>query len=362
MIFCVMCVTAFMSMWVSNTATTMMMIPIILSVLDVQESSSPEEQGFSVSLLLAVAYGATIGGIGTLMGTPPNSLLAGFLQQRYGINLTFFDWSLVGLLFIAGLLPIAWLVLSFLVSPHVVSEDDLADRRMALKYQWSQIPGISREELLLAGLYVVTILGWVFRAQFSHALFGDDRLSDSGIALIAGILMFILPSSQKDSALLTWEEAQKLPWGVLLLFGGGLALSKMVEESGLANWLVLELGQSGVVGGFGLFASATALVLMLTELTSNIATTAAFLPVLAEFDNLGAAPLDLLVGITIAASCAFMLPVATAPNALIFATGRLKVSQMVRVGFLLNCFSWCWLLVIAKWFWPYLLPVVAKVS
>ncbi|MFK7871913.1 MAG: DASS family sodium-coupled anion symporter [Oligoflexales bacterium] len=359
LIFSFLTVTAFLSLWISNTATTMMMIPVVISILDFQIETK-RDSSLGVSLLLAVAYGATIGGMGTLMGTPPNSLLAGFLLQRYGVDLSFFDWFFVGAVFVAGLLPMAWLLLILVVSPPDLTEQEIEAKQLALQKAWRLLPSFTVEEFLLASLYICTIAFWIFRPWLSVWIFGDERLTDSGIAIFSGILMFILPA-RNGGSLLEWEQTKELPWGVFLLFGGGLALSKAVEQSGLALVLLESFGGVGQEHSFGVFAVVTALVLFLTELTSNIATTAAFLPILSEFSGVGALPLGLLVGVTLAASCAFMLPIATAPNALVFATGRLKISQMLRIGFLLNIVAWCWLLCLGRWVWPLLLPVVSKV-
>jgi sodium-dependent dicarboxylate transporter 2/3/5 len=326
-----MLATALLSMWVSNTATTLMMLPIALSV--VQLLGSDDDDHLPIALLLGIAYAASIGGMGTLIGTPPNAFMVGFLQESYGYTIGFAEWLLIGLPLVAIMLPVAWAVLVFGVcrvggAGNAASESVIRDELAALG-------PLSRGEKIVAAVFTLTALAWIFRPFFVDIVPG---LTDTVIAMTGAVLLFAIPVDWKarDFAL-DWTWAQKLPWGVLLLFGGGLTLASAIKASGLAAWIGAGTGELGGFGVLALVIAVTAMIIFLTELTSNTATTATFLPIVASVAiGLGENPLLLVVPAALAASCAFMMPVATPPNAIVFGSGRLTIPQMMHAGVWLN--------------------------
>lgn len=330
-----MIATGFVSMWVSNTATTVMMLPVALSVAGLLgDSEGPEGGRFARALLLGVAYGASIGGIATLIGTPPNALLAGALNQAYGYELGFARWMLIGIPVAVVMMLGTWLILTRfairLGTEEVEGARDLIAGELAALGTWS------RQEKLVGAIFVVTAALWISRSFLTGLLPG---LNDASIAIGAAVLLFAIPSGRgKGEALLDWPRAAKLPWGVLLLFGGGLSLAGAVSETGLDAWIGEMLGgTASILPLIGLVALVSAVILLLTEFTSNTATAATFLPLVAALSlNLGENPLLLAVPAALAASMAFMMPVATPPNALVFASGHITIPQMARVGLWVN--------------------------
>ena len=335
-----MVASAVISMWVMNTSTTMMMLPIAVSIIGVIHTSveSLDSRGkdhFQYALLLGVAYGATIGGMATLVGTAPNALLAAFMDETYGIQIDFARWMMVGLPLSALMLPLAWLVLTrviFKVDFKTSSEGKATLRRLK-----EELGPVSIPERRVAIVFVLMAVAWVSRPALV-TIPGLAGLDDSGIAIAGAMLLFIIPSGvQSDPVLLRWTYAERLPWGVLLLFGGGLTLASAVSRTGLAEWLGASLQLVGALPLAVVVIIAAALIIFLTELTSNTATTATFLPVVGAIAiESGFDPIVLTVPITFAASCAFMLPVATPPNAIVFGSGMLTIPKMARAGLLLN--------------------------
>lgn len=330
--------TAFLSMWISNTATTVMMLPIGLAVIKEMEASKTPggSNTFGKALMLAIAYSASIGGMATLIGTPPNLIFAGVVEELYGIEISFLQWFKLGLPITILLLALCWYYLS----------------RWAFKLQGQEYPGgksviteqlkalgkISTEEKRVLVIFMLTALAWICRSFLLKSWI--PAIDDTIIALIAAVALFIVPSTQKGQALITWLEAVKLPWGVLLLFGGGIALAVGFDSSGLAAWLGNQLSVLQGVSLFLMLLVIIAAVNFLTEITSNIATTAILLPILAALAAIiNVHPFLLLAAATVAASCAFMLPVATAPNALVFGSGQLKMKDMLQTGIWLNVIS-----------------------
>lgn len=332
-----MAATAFLSMWVSNTATTIMMLPIGLSVMAMMEGADPEGvRRYAVSLLLAIAYSASLGGIATLIGTPPNALLAAYLSESQGIEVGFAQWMLIGLPVSVVMLTLVWWRLTLRdfgalgagVGKGEVIRDEL-----------EQLGSMSRGEKLVAMVFCLTAGAWVFRPLLSAQWM--PWLTDTGIAIAAAISMFLIPvSAAKRTFVLDWESASKLPWGVLLLFGGGLAMAGAINSSGLADWIAQALSAAGSLPLVLMIALSVTAVLYLTEVTSNTATAAAFLPLLGALAvSQGVSPLLLTVPAAIVASCAFMMPVATPPNAIVFSSGHLQISDMIRAGFPLGIVS-----------------------
>jgi len=335
-----MCVCALLSMWMTNTSTTMMLLPIILSVSSVIRDnasglSAKQSNEFQVAMLLGLAYAASIGGLATLIGTPPNALLVGFMAENYGIEISFARWMLVGVPITVIMLPIAWFMLTRVIYKVNIPASAAVDEH--LRAMRAEMGPMTAPEKRVAVVFGAVIFCWMLRRPITEWL-GLTGISDSGIVMTAAILLFMLPSGEKSQPqLMTWHDASRLPWGVLILFGGGLSLAAAVSSSGLALWLGEGLAPLNTLGTAVLVIAAVALVIFLTELTSNLATTATLLPVVGAIAlQAGVAPIVLTVPITIAASCAFMLPVATPPNAIVFATGAISIPQMVRAGFVLN--------------------------
>lgn len=335
-----MVTAALLSMWMTNTSTTMMLLPIVISVIaviaeTVTEIDKKERKNFEICLLLGTAFGATIGGVATLVGTPPNAFLAAFLTDNYGIEISFARWMLVGLPVTIIMLPICWLALTRLVYPisfetSVETQDHLKDLKKALG-------PASSAEWRIGIVFSCVVIGWMTRPWLTKYL-PIEGLSDPGIVMIAAFLLFLIPSGGKNTLrLLNWKQTKELPWEILILFGGGLSLAASVSETGLAHWLGTSLVPLGALGIAAIVVGAVVLVIFLTELTSNLATTATLLPVLAALAlELGVSPVTLTVPVALAASCAFMLPVATPPNAIVFGSGRLTIPQMAKAGLVMN--------------------------
>ncbi len=336
-----MAATASLSMWISNTATTIMMLPIALSILDLGKDPAErpaENDAFPYALLLGIAYAASIGGLATLIGTPPNALLAGFLAERYGATIGFASWMVVGLPVTAIMLVLAWLWLTRVA--FRVDRSPVTGTRAEIERQWHALGPLSAAERRVAAIFLATALAWIGR-PLASAAFPDLALSDTGIAVIAALGLFVIPVDlRKGVFLMNWECAKTLPWGVLLLFGGGLSLADAITRTGLAAWIADGLAVLGVWPPVLVVGGLIAVILFLTEVTSNTATAAAFLPLIATLSTTtGIPPLALLVPATLAASCAFMMPVATPPNAIVFASGRLTVPLMARTGLGLNAIA-----------------------
>ena len=354
-----MVVSAGLSMWMTNTSTTMMLLPIVISVAvvilaDRDDIAEKDAKNFRISMLLGIAYGATAGGVATLIGTPPNAFLAGFMEENYGVVIGFAQWMKVGVPLTLIMLPITWFVLTRLIYPFNFDCDDTV--RDHLESLRSALGKMSRPEKRVALVFVSVALSWMFRKPLSE-LPGLEGLSDAGIAIAGAVLLFIIPSGQKkNERLMNWERTTKLPWGILVLFGGGLALAGAVSSSGLAGWLGNSLAPLGVFGLPVLVVATAALVIFLTELTSNFATTATFLPVVAAVAiELGVDPMLIAVPVTLAASFAFMLPIATPPNAIVFGSGHISIPQMARAGLVLNLIGVVLLSVVALVLVPQLL-------
>jgi sodium-dependent dicarboxylate transporter 2/3/5 len=335
-----MLASGLVSMWVMNTSTTMMLLPIAVSVIFVIHKTvggldAKARDDFQFALLLGVAYGSSIGGMATLIGTVPNALLVAFMKETYGTEIDFARWMLVGLPIAAAMLPLAWLALTrgvFKVDFRTSAEGLAELRRMR-----DEMGGIKTAEKRVAIVFFCMALCWITRPLLVK-LPGLGALSDAGIAMAGAMALFLVPSGDRsDPLLIRWKYAEQLPWGVLLLFGGGLALAGAVTRTGLAEWLGVSLQAIGDLPLLGMVVLATTLIIFLTELTSNIGTTATFLPVVgAVAIEAGVDPIVLTVPVTFAASCAFMLPVATPPNAIVFGSGLLTIPKMAKAGFALN--------------------------
>jgi len=332
-----MATTAFLSMWISNTATTIMMIPIALSIAQVINGDRQKGHSFTICLVLGIAYAASIGGLGTLIGTPPNALFAAFMSDNYGVEIGFVQWMAFGVPAVLVLVPLAWFVLTQLAYRFNAAGDDAVSDVVVSELK--QMGSITTPEKRTALAFFVIAGAWITRPLLQKYL-GLVALSDTIIAMLGVLMMFLIPAGcKKDNkaSLLDWKSAERIPWGVLILFGGGLSLASMVSKTGLAAWIGDGMASLTSLHMLILIASIVTLVIFLTELTSNTATTAALLPILGGIGlNAGLDPILLTAPMALAASCAFMLPVATAPNAIVFATGEVSIAQMSKAGFYLN--------------------------
>ena len=330
-----------LSMWIMNTSTTIMLLPIGLAIITVvkesmTELSELEKLNFQVALLLGIAYAANIGGIATLIGTAPNMALNGFMEEQYNVSISFLDWMKVGVPVSLTLLPLAWLSLTRLSFPvNFQTSEQTQATIINMRHSLGEIKTSEKRVLFI---FLFTAFLWVTRGQINN-IPGLEGLSDPGIAMLCGLALFLTPSDSTSENLLEWKDAERgVPWGVLLLFGGGLSLAAAAQSTGLAAWIggLMPVGLSIVL----LVFMFTTLIIFLTELTSNLATTATFLPIVAIIaTQFGFDPILLTASIAIAASCAFMLPVATPPNAIVFGSELIKVPQMMRAGIVLNVIS-----------------------
>ncbi|MEJ2129841.1 MAG: DASS family sodium-coupled anion symporter [Woeseiaceae bacterium] len=332
--------SALISMWVMNTSTAMMLTPVAISVIGVIHASIKElddkgREDFQYALLLAVAYGSTIGGLTTLVGTLPVAMFAAFMLESYGTVISFANWISVGIPVALVMLPLCWFVLTRWVFD--VSFKTSGEGRTELKKLRDELGDITTPEIRIAIVAAIMIVAWVGRPIWIQ-LPGLSALDDTGIAITGAIAMFVIPSGDpRDPLLLRWEYAEKLPWGVILLFGGGLSLANAFIVTGLAEWLGVVLQGLGTLPLVILVLAVAALIIFLTELTSNTATVATFLPVAgAVAIQSGYDPIVLTVPITLAACLAFMLPVATPPNAIVFGSGLLTIPKMMRAGLAIN--------------------------
>ncbi len=340
-----MITTWFLSMWISNTATAMMMVPIALSVIINLEGtlSAKQVKKYSIGLLLGIAYSASIGGIATLVGTPPNLSFSRILTITFPevTEISFASWFFFAFPISLFFLLLVWLILSFIFGRESFSVD-----RFIFKTQFRELGRMRFEEKVILAVFLGMALLWLTRADITigqvtipgwSGIFPQaDYINDGTVAIALSLILFIVPSKEK-SRLMDWKTAAKLPWGIVLLFGGGFALASGFKESGLSQWFGMQLsGLDALSPGF-LIGSICFMITFLTELTSNTATAEMILPILAAVGTaIGRNPLLLMVPATLASSFAFMMPVATPPNAIIFGTNRIRIMDMVKVGFFIN--------------------------
>lgn len=332
-VFGFMLASALLSMWVSNTATAMMMLPIGLSVVRLAKGGHADTGTFAVVLMLGIAYACSIGGTATIIGTPPNALLQGFLNETYGVELSFARWMALGVPFVVVGLPLAYWALTHVA--FSLTLDRIAGGRALIDEKLDEMGDISRAEWMVALVFSTVALLWMTRPLLMDWVPG---LSDAGIAMGGAVVLFVLPVDWRAGTfVLDWDTAADLPWGVLLLFGGGLSLASGVDRTGLASWIGEQFGALGALPIVLLILAVTLTIVLLTELTSNTATTAAFLPIMASVAvGVGQSPYLLIVPAALAASCAFMLPVATPPNAIVYGSEVMSIPDMARAGAVLN--------------------------
>lgn len=336
----VMLSAATLSMWVSNTSTALVMLPIGISLIHTMGTAPSAGKlnerfraHFATGLMLCIAYGCNIGGMATLIGTPPNAFLAAFVLENYGLEIGFAQWMLIGVPLVAMALPIAFLLLTRVLYP--VHSDEIEGGRAMIRGELDKMGPPATAEKRLGFVFGVVALAWVTRPLMAGVL---PSLSDAGIAMAGAIALFLIPAGGKNrGALLDWEAARDLPWGMLILFGGGLSLASAIHSTGLAHWIGQSLTAARSWPTLLLLMLVVTAIIFLTEITSNTATAAAFLPVLASAAiGIGENPLLLAVPAVLAASSAFMLPVATPPNAIVFGTSFVTIAQMSRAGLWLN--------------------------
>jgi sodium-dependent dicarboxylate transporter 2/3/5 len=355
-----MFVTGFLSMWVSNTATTLMMLPIGLSVLALVSERSSVGQGsserhrpghadlvrdenmrrFGVCLMLAIAWSASMGGLGTLLGSPPNAIIAGYAAAELGRVIGFLDWMLLGVPVAFTFILAGWWLMTRLL--YRFDLDDMPGGAEMIDEELHRLGRFSGGEKKVTIIFASAAVLWVAPGVLS-GIPGVDlgwfgTMDDTAIAIAAGIAMFLLPVGRQGGMVLNWKDAEDgLPWGVLLLFGGGLSLAGAVAATGLDGWFGAQVSGLGGLPTLLLVAAVVAIVLFLTEVTSNTATAATFIPILGGVAaGIGADPMTLLIPAAFAATCAFMLPIGTPPNAIVFSTGAVSIAQMARGGFVLN--------------------------
>jgi sodium-dependent dicarboxylate transporter 2/3/5 len=339
-----MVATAFLSMWISNTATTMMMMTIGVAVLDeigadIRQSGGnidtrPGHFMFGTALMLGIGYAASIGGVATLIGTPPNAIFAGVVEKTYGYSISFTDWMAFGLPLSVVMLFVTWYYLTRLVFRSEIAE--VPGGRATIRRQLAELGPITREEKLVAVVFITVALLWILRGLLKPG--GLEQVEDSTIAILGALLLFVIPVNlKKREFLLDWQTAVKIPWDIIVLFGGGFALAQGFSESGLTSWLAAQLAVLKGVNLALLIMAVVLLVIYLTELTSNTATASLILPVMGALAvAIGVHPFGLMVAAVVAASFAFMLPVATPPNAIVFSSRYVTMLQMFRAGALLN--------------------------
>lgn len=352
-----MCASALISMWISNTSTTLMMYPIGLAVIlhfmslqknDPSEGGPRLDANFQTVLMLGIAYSASVGGIGTLIGTPPNVIFAGAVNTLYpnAPQIEFFRWLLIGFPLVVIFIPIIWLILTRLIFP--ISHFELAGGRKYIQEQLQGLGKITRGERLTLYVFIATAFGWIFRRNIEMGFFtipgwsnllGIEKwVSDTTVAILAALILFAIPVNWKKGIfLLDWKWAVQIPWGLLILFGGGIALAKGFQSSGLAAWIGSKLSLLIHVPVIVMIFCICLMLTFLTEVTSNTAITTLFMPILAATAMaMKTHPFLLMIPATISASCAFMLPVATAPNAIIFGSGYVSISDMAKAGVVIN--------------------------
>ncbi|WP_209124610.1 DASS family sodium-coupled anion symporter [Alkalihalobacillus sp. BA299] len=356
-----MLATGFLSMWVSNTAAVMMMIPIgtAITYQAVQNSRNSLGEGsiktFEKAVIFGIGFSGTIGGFGTLIGTPPNIILAGTVQALYGVDISFATWLFFAAPIVVILLFASWYFLVNIAFP--VKMKELPGGKEIINQERVNLGKMSFEEKAVLAVFVFAAFMWISRSFLWDGVI--PGISDAMIAVCAGILLFLIPSKNTSGKLLEWDVSAKLPWGVLLLFGGGLAIATGFKETGLDAWIGQQLTIIDGLNFILMIIIITAFVLFLTEITSNTATATMILPILAGLAlAINVHPFALMVPAAMAANCAFMLPVGTPPNAIIYATERITISEMVKSGFWLNIFATI-LIVLAVYF---ILPVIMGID
>ncbi len=352
--------TGFLSMWLSNTATTMMMFPIAASVIKVMSDNNYDEKGFrnfSLCLMLAIAYSSNFGGIATIIGTPPNVAFVGFIQKQYNYTIQFSSWMLICTPIALLLLFSLYFISVKLLFPNRIQHD--AETKQYIKTELKNLGPFSVSEKRVLVVFIFTAVLWITKDFINRA--GWIKLDDTMIAIFGALLLFIIPAgvkTEKQQKLLEWEDTGKMAWGILLLFGGGIALANMLEKAGLITMMGKWLSHYAGSNIFLLVLMITVISIFLSEVMSNVAQVIVFAPVIAGMaDVLKIDPLLLGIPMTLAASCASMLPMGTPPNAIVFASGHIRLPQMMKAGFVMNIVS----IILITLFCYFLLPGLMRV-
>lgn len=333
--------TALISMWISNTATAIMMLPIATSVTALLagevggHKDDPRFQKFATGLMIAIAYAASIGGMATIIGTPPNVVMVGYMKRFYNLDVSFTSWMIVGIpMMVMALAACYWLITRVLFVNNLPS---IEGSRELIQRKYEELGRLTREEKRVLAVFSVTCFFWIFR-QNINSLIGKNLLDDTTIAMAGGMLMFLMPVDLgKQKFLLEWSDMKELPWGILLLFGGGLCLADGMEKSGLVQIVGNYFSHQKDIHPAVLIIALTAISMGLTELMSNVALVTIFIPVVFGIaDGFHINPVWLSIPVTFASSCAFMMPISTPPNAVLFATGLIRMKDMMKTGVLLN--------------------------
>ncbi|SFW64667.1 SLC13 family permease [Cellulophaga fucicola] len=351
-----MIATAALSMWISNTASTVVMLPIAVSVIKLlindKDGFTKSDKNFALSVMLGIAFSANAGGIATIIGTPPNSVLIGLLEKQYNIEISFFKWMIVGLPFSLVLLTVIYFVLVKWMFPN--KQLEFSASKDVIKSELAKLGPTSKKEKMVLVIFGVTVSLWIFRTLI-NSIFPNLGLSDTVISMIAAVSLFAIPFNlKKGDFILKWKDTEKLSWGILVLFGGGLALANGMATTGIINTVTEAISNSNINI---LFTVSLLILLMLfmTELMSNVALITVLAPIVAGIAiGLDIPMLHILIPVTMASSCAFMLPMATPPNAIVFASGYIKVKQMARVGVILNLISVALLILMYRFVLPLL--------
>ncbi len=352
-----MVASAVLSMWVMNTSTAIMLLPVGISVIKVisdtvNDISDNQKFNFQLCLLLGIAYAASVGGIATPIGTSPNGVLIQFASNNYDYDIGFANWISIGLPITLGLGPLIWIFLTRIIFP--VNFSATQESKEKLNSMLKELGPMSNEEKKVIVVFLITAFFWIFR-QLVDNLPGLSLLDDSVIAITGAVSLFFINESNNKNKLLIWDDVQRgFPWGLIFLFGGGMALAYVVNDSGLALWLASLIPSETYF--WIILLTVIVMVVLLTELTSNLTTTITFLPVVASVGlNLGIDPLLLILPLTISASCAFMLPVATPPNSIVYASNLIPIQKMVRAGIFINISSILYIFIISYFLIPNLI-------
>jgi sodium-dependent dicarboxylate transporter 2/3/5 len=352
-----MLVAALVSMFVMNTSTTLMLLPIGLAVCTVIASTIPnitdqQKKYFDTALMIGIAYAATIGGMSTIIGTAPNLFFVTFMSDQYGIEIDFLSWMKLGIPIAFVMLISAWIILTRYVFPtNFVATSETKSK---LNQMLVDLGPLNKDEIKISIIFAFAVLAWM-TSRVIRDNFGIG-IEDAGVAIIVAILLFVIPSSiNKNTDLMQWDKTSKLPWGLLILFGGGLSLASQVDGTGLGIWIGQGLTILKFVHPLILVLAIATMIIFLTEMTSNVATTSTFLPVISALAlAIGVIPVSLLIPVCLAASCAFMLPVATPPNAIVYGSGKFTIATMMKAGFFLNLVG----ILVVTLFSYYLAPMV----
>jgi len=358
--------TAFLSMWISNTATTMMMVPVAMAIIkqstEIIKKNNPDEINtepgkfnFGTALMLSIAYAASIGGVATIIGTPPNTILVGLIESMYHKQIAFSDWMLIGVPLAIIMLFISWIYLTrFALKPEI---SDLPGGRKTIREETKKLGKITSEERKVLIVFIFVAVSWITRGFIQS---GSQMMHDSTIAVIGAIILFITPADfKKGTFILDWEAAKKVPWDIIILFGGGLSLASGFIDSGLAKWIGDQLSVLQGTNFIILITIVTTVAIFLTEITSNTATSAMLIPVMGSIAiGMSIHPYGPMIATCIASSYAFMLPVATPPNAIVFGSKYVSIITMARVGIIMNIIGVIFITILIT----YLIPLVWNID